>query len=121
MKQLEETEKLVTLDVGATATAEAKKRMVRSALPNLTNEQLEQIDSEIDAAVEEAEAAAAFEQEQREAMLAEGVDPDAPPPDDEGDDDAAPPANAPPAKKASTKKAAKKTSAKKSPTKKGAA
>ena len=47
-RELADAEAAITLDLGPMATAELKKKIVRTVLPNLTDEKLDEIDAEID-------------------------------------------------------------------------
>lgn len=78
----------VSLDIGPTATAELKKRLVGKLLPNLSGEMREVIDDELDGQRAEATAAAAFDLAQATTMVTEPeaeAEPDEEP-EPEGDD-----------------------------------
>lgn len=74
-KELEEALTAVDLDLGITATALMKKRLVRKLLPNLNEEELETIDDEIDARTQQLQDEADFARQQLAAgMSGEGED-----------------------------------------------
>ena len=91
MADLEAAEQAMVLNLGATMEMLIKKRLADRLVPNMSAEDKEQVEEELELERDNSLNDAAAQQELRQAKLAAGEDPDAPPAPEPAEGDPAPP------------------------------
>ena len=91
MADLEAAEQAMVLNLGATMEMLIKKRLADRLVPNMSAEDKEQVEEELELERDNSLNAAAAQQELRQATLDAGEDPDAPPAPEPAEGDPAPP------------------------------